>query len=71
MIRIFDSGNWDKRFSKKDVCPICKTQNEGKVVLIAISGTQKGHNAQAKQVHLDCLDLWIDDKNKFIFQKFE
>jgi hypothetical protein len=65
-MRIFEKGNWSK-----DVCPICNTQKEGKVTLVAIYGTQDGYNCEAKQVHIDCLDLWIDLNEGYIFQLFK
>lgn len=65
-MRIFKQGNWNKKI--KNVCPICKTQKKGEVVLIGISGKQKGNNCEALQVHLDCLNLWIDLKRKIIYQ---
>ena len=67
-MRIFKKGNWE---NTKNVCPICKTQKEGEVTLLAISGTQEGHNVQAKQVHVDCLDLWYDHREgiDIIFQR--
>lgn len=63
-MRAFDKGNWSD-----DVCPICKTKKEGKVVLIPIIGKQEGNNCQAKQFHLDCLDLWYDEEQNIIFQR--
>ena len=64
-MRIFKEGNWNT----KETCPICKTQKKGEVVLIAIEGKQKGFNCEALQVHLDCLDLWINQEHKIIYQK--
>ena len=72
-MRTFENGNWDKyaKGDKKTVCPICKTNKPGKVVLIPIVGTQEDGNAQAEQVHLDCLDPWFDKQNRFIYQKLK
>jgi len=65
-MRIFKQGNWK---DTKATCPICNTQKKGEVVLAAIEGTQKGYNCQAKQVHLECLNLWINEEHGFIYQK--
>ncbi len=65
-MRIFKEGNWE---NSKKCCPICDKQKKGEVVLIAISGKQKGFNCEAEQVHLDCLELWLDEENKLIWQK--
>ena len=40
-----------------EVCPICKTKENKPVVLICIDGTEDGGNIQAKQVHVDCIEL--------------
>jgi len=60
--------------SGKDVCPICKTKDKKKVVLIPKEGTgdnpnKKFQNYEAIQVHLDCLDLWYNEEMGFIYQK--
>lgn len=52
-----------------DVCPICKTQNKGEIVLIGIVGTEEGMNMQAKQFHLKCLELYYDPKLRLIYQR--
>ena len=57
------------RSIKTDVCPVCKTQDEGEVVLLGIVGTQEGNNMQAKQFHLKCLDLMYDKDVKIIYQR--
>jgi len=56
--------------SNGDVCPICKTQNDGEVVLIGIVGTQDGNIIEAKQFHVECIDLLYDIKHNFIYQVF-
>lgn len=57
-MRVFQKGNWS---AKQDVCPICKTAKEGEVTLVSISGTNKdgGFTFEAKQIHLDCIDLML------------
>ena len=39
------------------VCPICKKDDEKKVVLIPIYGKEDGNICEAEQFHLDCIDL--------------
>jgi len=51
MNRIFDE------FPEQVKCPICGTSNSGKCTLIPIGGTQEDGIAEAKPVHIDCLDL--------------
>jgi len=65
-MRVIEKANWEK-----DVCPICKTKKDGKVVLVGIVGTQDGKTIQARQVHLDCLELLIDEEFGIIYQKYE
>ena len=44
-------------------CPICKMSEDKPVVLIGIEGTQEGHNMEAQQFHLDCIDpLYYKDR---------
>ena len=62
--------------SGKDVCPICNTKDQKEVVLIPKVGTGDGsgkkfQNYEAIQVHLDCLELWYDEKNGIIYQKMK
>jgi hypothetical protein len=66
-MRVFEKMNT----SGKEVCPICKTKEDKSVVLIGIKGTQKGHNIQAVQVHLDCLELIYDKEHNAIYQILE
>ena len=68
-MKTFKQGNWAE---KKTICPICKTNKEGEVVLIAIDGTNSKESPltyEAIQVHLDCLDLWYNQKLKLIYQE--
>lgn len=50
-MRTFETGNWGD-----EVCPICKTNKLGEVILVPIAGTKEGNIAQAKQVHTKCLE---------------
>lgn len=49
----FKEGNWN---NPETVCPICKTQNEGEIVLVPIAGTKEGNLFQAIQVHTKCIN---------------
>lgn len=50
-------------------CPICKTDEDKEVVLVAIMGTEEGHNMEAEQVHLACLELYWKKEIGLIFHK--
>jgi len=52
MSRFFDHMN-----ELGDPCPICKTKEQGQIILVAILGTEKGGNVQAQQVHRRCAEL--------------
>jgi hypothetical protein len=59
-MRAFDEPNLHGGW----VCPICGTSAVKPVVLIGIEGTQEGHNIQAEQFHLDCIELtFFKDKH--------
>jgi hypothetical protein len=64
-MRQFDHPNMDGF-----TCPICGTAEDKPVTLIGIDGTQEGHIMQAKQVHMECLNLTITRRysNILIFQ---
>lgn len=51
-MRTFEHPN-----KKNFICPICKTQEDKPVVLVAILGTEKDGIVQARQYHLDCIHL--------------
>jgi hypothetical protein len=52
------------------VCPICGKGTPEKTILLPIVGTEKDNIMEARQVHLDCLDLSckIDNDVLMIFQ---
>ena len=58
--------------SGNDKCPICETADDKQTVLIGIQGTQRDGIMEAKQVHLDCIELIMSDKSNeykwFIYQ---
>lgn len=59
------SNNWK--------CPVCNTNKDGKVFLASMVDTETepgSHIFEAKQIHVDCLDLWISEKPKFIGMKY-
>ena len=75
-MKIFKKANWYVPGTKS--CPICGTKKEGAVVLIGISGTEEDNTVEARQVHLECLDLMIVNtmnaakpKSRIIYQTFE
>jgi hypothetical protein len=39
------------------VCPICKTSEDKPVTLVGISGTENDGIVEARQYHVDCIDL--------------
>lgn len=72
-MKVFKKGNWKGGI----VCPICGTNKQGQVVLMGIDRTEEyglkeynlsflvsNGNIEAKQVHLDCLDLRLK-RNKY------
>jgi hypothetical protein len=65
-MRVFDHPNMSN-FE----CPICHTNKDEPVVLVAIFGTYVDGTAEAKQIHLDCLDLTISESRGWIFQEIE
>lgn len=52
----------------KHVCPVCKTQKAGEVVLIGIVGTEKDGIMESEQFHLACLELLYDKEKGFVYQ---
>ena len=63
-----------KEFNKSTNCKICGTNKDGKGVLIPIDGTEKDGNAEAEQVHLDCINLRLalvdNSSNCLVYQIF-
>lgn len=55
-MRIFKGMNKEG----KQVCPICKTQNDGEIVLVGIVGTQDDGIIEALPFHLECIELTYD-----------
>ena len=61
-----------EKFAEGQKCPICGTDEDKECVLIGISGTQEGHNIQARCYHLECIELTEEDYQgrTFIAQSF-
>jgi hypothetical protein len=64
-MRLFDHFNT----ATKDPCPICKTKDDKKTVLIIIDGTEQDGIAEAKQTHLDCIELRYKPEPGIIYQR--
>jgi hypothetical protein len=58
-MRVFDEPNLYHDWQ----CPICGTAEKKPVVLIGINGTEEGNNILAEQVHFECLELRIYERN--------
>ncbi len=52
-MRVFDKFN----SNGDSVCPVCKTAEEKQTILIAMDGTEDDGVMEAKQYHLDCVEL--------------
>lgn len=67
-MRIFKKPNISGGF----ICPICGSSEEKEVVLIGIQGTENNGNMEARQYHLDCIDLTEMklEKDTVIFHRF-
>lgn len=51
-MRIFEHPNMNGF-----ICPVCGKSDDKPVTLVGISGTEDGGNMEARQVHVDCIDL--------------
>jgi hypothetical protein len=67
-MRVFDHPNMTN-FK----CPICHTSDDKPVVLIGIQGTKEGNIIEARQYHLECIELLEMDLpyNTIIYQQFD
>ena len=63
-MRVFEHPN----FGEGVTCPICDTAEDKPTVLVGIDGTEDGAIIEAMQVHLDCLDLSINERRDIIYQ---
>lgn len=57
-----------KRFNKKIKCEVCQTNKDKECVLIPIIGTGDGRICKGAQIHLDCLNLTFNKKERIIYQ---
>ncbi len=64
-MRVFDHPNMNEF-----TCPICNTSEDRPVVLIEINGRRRGNNAEAAQVHFDCLEPIIYLEERIIAQSY-
>lgn len=61
-MRVFDHPNTGSGWK----CPVCQTDEDKPVTLIAIDGTQRGNIVEAEQFHLDCIELTWSRHNNVI-----
>lgn len=54
-------------FPETDICPVCKTSNDGVTVLIPIDGTGEDNICQAAPLHLKCAVAKHYDKEHGLF----
>ena len=69
-----------QHINKEGVCAICGSNHDEPVVLVPIDGTIDGHNVEAVQVHLNCINVRLkrpsEEKRKegmstILYQVFE
>jgi hypothetical protein len=48
-----------KHFPEQAKCPICGKNDDKECVLVLVHGTQQNEIAEAKPIHLDCIELWL------------
>lgn len=60
-----------EHINKKDTCLVCCTSEDKPVTLIGVVGTEEDHIIQAKQVHVDCINLFYYPKEKIFVQKLK
>jgi len=68
-MRVFKKPNLSNGWK----CLICGKSDEKEVTLVMNPESYKEGSkiVTAEQVHLDCLDLWYDSKEKVIYQVVE
>lgn len=64
-MRIFKEPNLSNDWK----CPVCKTDENKKVVLVEISGTKKDKIAEAEQFHLSCIGLTFNKVLNLLYQR--
>lgn len=66
-MKIFKHAN----LSGKSTCLLCGEAKDKPVILVGIVGTESGGNMEARQVHVDCIDLLYYPEPGIIAQKVE
>ncbi len=64
-MRVFEHAN----LHDAATCLVCEKPEDKPVVLVGIIGTEKGHNMEARQVHVDCLEFYYYPDAKIIAMK--
>lgn len=67
-MRIFEKPNKSGAWK----CPVCGRDDDGAVFLVAIAGQDviPGDPYEAKQIHVDCIDLYLHEDERFIGCKY-
>lgn len=58
-----------KTINKSGKCILCNTNKDGEVTLIPIDGTASDGNEEAKQCHVDCINLRYNKETGILYQK--
>ena len=63
-MKTFEKPDWQK----DETCPLCGTTDTKPIVLVPISGTRNGCNAEAIKIHDDCIQrgMWYYPDQKII-----
>lgn len=69
-MKIFQHPNILKE-KPEETCLVCKKPEDKPVILVGIVGTEDGGNMQAKQIHVDCIDLLYYPEHSLLAQKLE
>ncbi len=56
-----------EHFPETSICPICKTNDDGETILVAIDGTESDGNVQATVLHLSCAVVKQHNKDINVF----
>ena len=56
-------------FNSEGKCIVCGKNGDGETILIPIDGTEKDHNEQAEQCHVDCISLRYNRNVGVLYQK--
>ena len=64
-MRIFEHPNMNGEWA----CPICGTDDNKPVTLVAIEGTEEGGVCEAVQTHIECINLRWYKEQGFLIQQ--